>query len=257
LDWCCTNNTQPRSRFRHKRLFYNAVFDWFHLLRQKPRRRRSRLPTAFRTRIPSNRALRNANSLPTMSVVACHYRVSIERERRLAAGIAAKKHRARTNRRMTEPPRRPRLACERALTIRSALREIAEALIFRAQTACPGVRLRHACRDFRADRTVESSRQFSGCARHRSRTGGSGRATRHHAARMALHSSLRATRRAGSLRVPIPASNRRHRASMKAASARETGRKPAARNWSLAARPGVGHIRLNGAVAEWLKAAVC
>jgi hypothetical protein len=25
----------------------------------------------------------------------------------------------------------------------------------------------------------------------------------------------------------------------------------------LAAQPGVGHIRLNGAVAEWLKAAVC
>jgi hypothetical protein len=25
----------------------------------------------------------------------------------------------------------------------------------------------------------------------------------------------------------------------------------------LAAQPGVGHIRLHGAVAEWLKAAVC
>ena len=30
-----------------------------------------------------------------------------------------------------------------------------------------------------------------------------------------------------------------------------------ARNLRLAARPGVGHIRLDGAVAEWLKAAVC
>jgi hypothetical protein len=28
-------------------------------------------------------------------------------------------------------------------------------------------------------------------------------------------------------------------------------------NLRLAARPGVGHIRLDGAVAEWLKAAVC
>jgi hypothetical protein len=28
-------------------------------------------------------------------------------------------------------------------------------------------------------------------------------------------------------------------------------------NLSLAARPRVGHIGLNGAVAEWLKAAVC
>jgi hypothetical protein len=28
-------------------------------------------------------------------------------------------------------------------------------------------------------------------------------------------------------------------------------------NLPLAARPGVGHIGLNGAVAEWLKAAVC
>ena len=31
----------------------------------------------------------------------------------------------------------------------------------------------------------------------------------------------------------------------------------AAANLPLAARPRVGHIRLNGAVAEWLKAAVC
>jgi hypothetical protein len=31
----------------------------------------------------------------------------------------------------------------------------------------------------------------------------------------------------------------------------------AARNLPLAARPGVGHIGPNGAVAEWLKAAVC
>ena len=31
----------------------------------------------------------------------------------------------------------------------------------------------------------------------------------------------------------------------------------AAANLPLAARPCVGHIRLNGAVAEWLKAAVC
>ena len=30
-----------------------------------------------------------------------------------------------------------------------------------------------------------------------------------------------------------------------------------ARNLRLAARPTVGHIRPNGAVAEWLKAAVC
>jgi hypothetical protein len=29
------------------------------------------------------------------------------------------------------------------------------------------------------------------------------------------------------------------------------------RNLRLAAQPSVGHIRLNGAVAEWLKAAVC
>ena len=28
-------------------------------------------------------------------------------------------------------------------------------------------------------------------------------------------------------------------------------------NLPLAARPGLGHIRPNGAVAEWLKAAVC
>jgi hypothetical protein len=31
----------------------------------------------------------------------------------------------------------------------------------------------------------------------------------------------------------------------------------AAWNLSLAARPRLGHIGLNGAVAEWLKAAVC
>jgi hypothetical protein len=34
-------------------------------------------------------------------------------------------------------------------------------------------------------------------------------------------------------------------------------RNPAARNLPLAARPGVGHIGRDGAVAEWLKAAVC
>jgi hypothetical protein len=34
-------------------------------------------------------------------------------------------------------------------------------------------------------------------------------------------------------------------------------RKTAALNLPLAARPRVGHIRLTGDVAEWLKAAVC
>ena len=35
------------------------------------------------------------------------------------------------------------------------------------------------------------------------------------------------------------------------------GRNAAALNLPLAARPRVGHIRLTGDVAEWLKAAVC
>ena len=38
---------------------------------------------------------------------------------------------------------------------------------------------------------------------------------------------------------------------------RRTGGNQTSGNLSLAARPGVGHIRPNGAVAEWLKAAVC
>jgi hypothetical protein len=37
----------------------------------------------------------------------------------------------------------------------------------------------------------------------------------------------------------------------------DMARNSAAGNLPLAARPRVGHIRLNGAVAEWLKAAVC
>ena len=59
-----------------------------------------------------------------------------------------------------------------------------------------------------------------------------------------------------SFRLPGSASNR----PLQAATPFEVTKwlaNSAAANLPLAARPRVGHIRLNGAVAEWLKAAVC